>query len=273
MLWRLARMWPEALEEFMVRLVERRIGKLSPEDGLRFLLRLDGKLYNLQGRSAVTYGGGLHTKHCHTRYHDFFVNRIGPDDRVLDVGCGNGALAKDIAERCGAEVVGIDLNEDNIRVAREQYAQPRVNYVEGDATRFGRSLGLGPETLDIKPLIRHTVGEGGTPNLPSTTNNQQPLTSSPHFQSPIPNETEFTVVVLSNVLEHIDDRVGFLKRLQVYFTSVKTEHREPNTLPQSLVTRHSSPARRFLIRVPLCERNWRVPLKQELGVARNRVHA
>jgi hypothetical protein len=56
-------------------------------------------------------------------------------------------------------------------------------------------------------------------------------------------EGNFDVVVLSNVLEHLESRVTFLGVLQ------KTTR-----------------AGRYLIRVPLYERDWRVPLKAELGV-------
>lgn len=51
------------------------------------------------------------------------------------------------------------------------------------------------------------------------------------------------VVVLSNVLEHIKDRVGLLKALMA-----------------------TTMARRFLIRVPLFERDWKLAMRRELGV-------
>lgn len=53
----------------------------------------------------------------------------------------------------------------------------------------------------------------------------------------------WTVVVLSNILEHIVDRVNFLKKIQ-----------------------KSTEASRFLIRVPLFERDWQMALRRELGV-------
>lgn len=56
-------------------------------------------------------------------------------------------------------------------------------------------------------------------------------------------DQSFDVVVMSNVLEHLPNRPEFLRN----------------------VTRSVSP-KRFLIRVPLFERDWRVPLKKELGV-------
>lgn len=51
------------------------------------------------------------------------------------------------------------------------------------------------------------------------------------------------VIILSNVLEHIDDRVTFLKTL------------DQTTKP-----------RRFLVRVPLFERDWQLALRRELKV-------
>lgn len=56
-------------------------------------------------------------------------------------------------------------------------------------------------------------------------------------------EEEIDVVVLSNVLEHIEEREAFLRRLL------------DQCAPEKM-----------LLRVPLFERDWRVPLKKELGV-------
>lgn len=58
----------------------------------------------------------------------------------------------------------------------------------------------------------------------------------------IPQE-KFDTVVMSNVLEHIDDRIGFLKKVQSEI--------------------HPS---RWLIRVPCFDRDWIVPFAKELGV-------
>jgi len=55
--------------------------------------------------------------------------------------------------------------------------------------------------------------------------------------------TPVQTLVLSNVLEHIEHRVDFLRRLF-----------------------EKSQADRALIRVPLYERDWTVPMRQELGI-------
>ncbi len=167
---------------------------LPPDKALRFLFRLDTGLYYLEGQMAIAYGNGVHTKHRHMRYHDFFVSQIKATDRVLDVGCGIGTVAYDVADRTGATVVGIDFNPKSITIAQERFAHPRVQYVVGNV-----------------------------------------LTAVPNGR--------FSVVMLSNVLEHLPERPSFLRQL------CQTVNPE-----------------RLLIRVPLFERDWRVPLKHELGV-------
>jgi len=186
---------PEQLRSALIRTLNSKAHQLAPDEALRLLLSVDHDLYIQEGEWAVRYGGGLHTKHRHMKYHDFFVTRIRPDERVLDIGCGVGALAYSIAQGSGATILGIDLSEGNIAQARERYSHPNITYQVGDA-----------------------------------------LESLP--------QQAFDVVVLSNVLEHIPpSRSDFLKR----------------------VGQVAKP-KRFLIRVPLYERDWRVPLMDELGL-------
>jgi ubiquinone/menaquinone biosynthesis C-methylase UbiE len=190
----LARMPEDKLMPFLAEIAAERANSLPPDKGLKFLFGLDEKLYPVQGWLSVAYDGGVHTKHRHTRYHDFFVNRIHEGERVLDVGCGIGALAIDIAVKSEAFVVGIDLEAKNIAQAKQRFAHPNIDYMVGDATE---------QALD----------------------------------------GPFDVAVLSNVLEHIEKRVEFLRGL----------------------IRRATPGR-VLLRVPMFERDWRVPLKKELGI-------
>jgi SAM-dependent methyltransferase len=161
---------------------------------LKFLLILDNWLYYLQGQTAIAYGNGLHPKHRLTGYHDFFINRIQYEERVLDVGCGIGYLAYDVAEKTGAFVLGVDINPDNISQATNQFSHPNIRYQVADILKF------------------------------------------------VPEE-HFDVIILSNVLEHLPERPKFLRRMHTNFGPSK-----------------------LLIRVPLFERDWRVPLKRELGI-------
>jgi ubiquinone/menaquinone biosynthesis C-methylase UbiE len=59
---------------------------------------------------------------------------LSPGDRVLDVACGTGAVARAAADRTGdpASVVGLDLNEAMLDVARR--VAPEIEWRQGDAT-------------------------------------------------------------------------------------------------------------------------------------------
>ena len=174
--------------------IQEKLGHCTPEEEIRFLLELDNRLYPFIGQASIRYGNGIHTKHRHIKYHDFFIRNIQPGERVLDLGCGNGACAYDIAlNHPDSIVTGIDINHDSIRYAKENYSRRNLFFEEGDITR-------------------------------------------------VESVNKCDVIVLSNVLEHIMERVPFLVSIQDNF--------KPS---------------RWLIRVPVYERDWRVPLKDELG--------
>ena len=161
---------------------------------MRQLLQLYDDAYHGVDLGAIDYDEGVHAKHRLTRYHDFFVERMHADERVLDVGCGKGELAHDVAERSGAHVVAIDSSPWMLAFARERFAHPNVTFVQADA-------------VDYEP------------------------------------EETVDVAILSNVLEHIEPRVDLLRSL-----------------------RERAGARRLLIRVPALQRDWTVPLRQEVGL-------
>lgn len=97
---------------------------LPPERRATFLMALDSSLYPMHGEAALAAAqesaDGLHPKHRLTRYHDFFTERVRRHERVLDLGCGVGALAISIALRSNAGVTGIDLSTKNLAEARQR---------------------------------------------------------------------------------------------------------------------------------------------------------
>jgi SAM-dependent methyltransferase len=57
---------------------------------------------------------------------------LHPGQSVVDVGCGSGAVTRTVAQVCGPGVVGIDVSESGIRVARQR--APGLAFVHADAT-------------------------------------------------------------------------------------------------------------------------------------------
>ena len=155
---------------------------------------MDADLSGQIDLASLAYGDGVHVKHRLMRYHDFFVERIRPDDRVLDIGCGYGAVAYSIVTRAGAAVIGLDMELTNVTKAQAMFRHERLTFVVGEAP-----AALGRERFDV--------------------------------------------VVMSNVLEHIQHRRDFMRDVQA----------------------RAQPGR-WLLRVPMFNRDWRPPLRQELGL-------
>jgi len=92
-----------------------------------------------------------------------------PGERILDLGCGTGALTAEIATR-GAEVMGVDRSEEMIAQARKKFPalqfevldarQLRVNLGQVDARRWSAT---GAQVL--KPGGRFVAEFGGKGNI------------------------------------------------------------------------------------------------------------
>ena len=178
---------------------------------LTLLLLLESRSYNLNGgiknlfhfrdrldwiinERAMKYGKGEHPKHRLIGYHNFFINRIKNGERVLDIGCGYGAVAKSVAHsKPKSYVLGLDNDDKRLLQAQNNSNLKNLNFINCDATK----------------------------NIPTG---------------------KWDIVILSNVLEHIENRKQFLLDIQ-----------------------KTSLAPKFLIRVPLFERDWQMALRKELG--------
>jgi 2-polyprenyl-3-methyl-5-hydroxy-6-metoxy-1,4-benzoquinol methylase len=160
------------------------------ETWLDFFVYLSNLSYQKIASLAIMENKGTHPKHRIMSYHDFFVDNIETKDNVLDIGCGNGFLAFDVAGKA-KKVVGIDIEKKNIIVARKRYKKNNLNFIVGDATIIDF-----PEEMDV--------------------------------------------IILSNVLEHIKNRIDFLKKVKII-----------------------SP--KILIRVPLITRSWLAVYLKEKG--------
>ncbi|MGI6314837.1 MAG: class I SAM-dependent methyltransferase [Patescibacteria group bacterium] len=164
---------------------------------LNFFVKLHNFSYKIISRLAILENGGIHPKHKIMNYHKFFIDNIDSNDEILDISCGKGENAYDIA--CKAKkVLGIDIIENNIKTAKEKYhlacqqaGKENLEFLLGDATKYN---------FDQK----------------------------------------FDKIVLSNVLEHIENRIDFLQSL----------HNISDVI---------------LLRVPMIDRDWLSVYKKNKG--------
>jgi 2-polyprenyl-3-methyl-5-hydroxy-6-metoxy-1,4-benzoquinol methylase len=156
------------------------------------MLNLHTFVYQQLGKLSVKYEHGTHPKHRLTRYHEFFVNNVKNNESVIDLGSGRGDVTYDVSKKTTAEVLGIELNKNNLNYAFSTYKKSNLKFVYGNIYK------------DVP--YKH-----------------------------------FDVVILSNILEHLSNRVELLQ----------------------LVISRVTP-KKVLLRVPYFEREWTVALKKEL---------
>src|SRR5262245_26204957 len=75
--------------------------------------------------------------------------------RVLDLGCGAGQLAHHLARRGAADVVGVDLSERMLALARAQWSHPRLTYQR--ASLEGVQFPAGRFDVVVSSLAFHYV--------------------------------------------------------------------------------------------------------------------
>lgn len=62
---------------------------------------------------------------------------VKEEENCLDVGCGNGALSKYVAETCQLRVTGVDVDPEQVQLARDNVGDvPGICFREADATNL-----------------------------------------------------------------------------------------------------------------------------------------
>ena len=69
------------------------------------------------------------------RWRRFLVSRlpVGPEDTVVDVACGTGAVALELVRLTGCSVVGVDQSPEMLAEARRRLADHRIEFVQAAA--------------------------------------------------------------------------------------------------------------------------------------------
>ena len=167
----------------------------DPKNSLKFLFIIQDYLEQFINHAALRYEGKNHPKHRLISYHDYFIDNIEDNSKVLDLGCGFGYVTHKIAKKKPkSKITGIDRVSKKITFANKEYNLNNLDFIIGDILNYNFSL-------------------------------------------------KFDVILMSNIIEHIDKRVDFLKKIIL-----------------------KCKPKKILFRVPDFRRSWQIPLKKELKV-------
>ena len=102
---------------------------------LRLFLKLHTNLYKRISFLSRKLNNYIHPKHKIMNYHQFFVDNIEKDSKILDIGCSIGNVTYQVAKKA-QNVIGIDINKHNLEIATKIHNRNNIKYIFGDATKF-----------------------------------------------------------------------------------------------------------------------------------------
>ena len=186
---------PIFIRKFFLRFILAVESRGDPKNSLKLLFTIQEYLEQFINQSALRYEGKNHPKHRLISYHDYFIDNIEDNSKVLDLGCGFGYVTHKIAKKkTNSKITGIDRVSEKIKFAKKEYNIKNLDFISGDILNYEFSL-------------------------------------------------EYDTIIMSNIIEHIDNRVDFLKKIIL-----------------------KCKPKKILFRVPDFRRSWQIPLKKELKV-------
>jgi SAM-dependent methyltransferase len=84
---------------------------------------------------------------------------VGPEDLVVDIGCGTGRITLPLAASTPARVIGVDAEARMLDVARAKDAAGRVQWEHGTAYRL--PVGDGSAALAVMVMLIHLLRQRG----------------------------------------------------------------------------------------------------------------
>ncbi len=102
---------------------------------MKLFLKLHNYLYRKISKLSKEINNNIHPKHRIINYHKFFLDNIEKDSKILDLGCGKGELAYDLANKAKV-VVACDINKNYLDIAKKRYKRDNITYLLADATNY-----------------------------------------------------------------------------------------------------------------------------------------
>jgi SAM-dependent methyltransferase len=132
-----------------------RLSKLFTNNPLKFSFLLDVEwiFERLSYEQASVYYGVENTPWRQSSV-KFLSNVIKPDDVVLDLGCGYGAVTHAIS-LMARKVVGVDYNIDSILSARKYYQRDNLQFIHEDALHYLKQSGEKFSVLILTHVLEH----------------------------------------------------------------------------------------------------------------------
>lgn len=102
---------------------------------IKKIIKLYDYLYYRINVLATRISKGVHPKHKIMKYHEWFLNNIDSHSKILDVGCGIGALTYDLSKKAD-KIIAIDISQKSIDFAQKRYYSDNIIFMKADINEF-----------------------------------------------------------------------------------------------------------------------------------------
>lgn len=126
-----------------------RLSRLVPDGRTKFRVFLDLEwIFDRLSQEQASAYYGIDDSPWRKSSMQFLSRHIKPEDTVLDLGCGHGAISHSLS-LIARKVVGIDYNDGSIEGAKKRYARDNLQFIHDDALHY---LGRCDERFDVLVL-------------------------------------------------------------------------------------------------------------------------
>jgi len=132
-----------------------RLSKLFTNNSVKYNLLLDLEwIFERLSYEQASVHYGIENTPWRKSAVKFLSGFIKPDDSVLDLGCGYGAVSYAIS-LVARKVVGVDYNLDSILKARKQYQKENLKFIHDDALNYLNQSGEKFNVLILTHVLEH----------------------------------------------------------------------------------------------------------------------
>ena len=137
----------------MIRIIDNKfVAKLV----IKPLLKLHSFCYRCISHFAIILNNGVHPKHQIINYASWFLDKISYNWRIVDIGCGDGTLTFQLAQKA-SQIYGLDINSESIRKADTKNMLENTHYLCADATTFNYSHLTDIDCVVLSNILEHIV--------------------------------------------------------------------------------------------------------------------
>jgi len=121
---------------------------------IKITLKSHSISYKLAAKFSTILNDGVHPKHDIIKYTDWFVENLGCDEVIIDIGCNAGAMVEIMSSK-SKFVYGIEIEPNLLRQAKQNCQKTNNEFICADATTYEYSQCKPIDIITLSNVLEH----------------------------------------------------------------------------------------------------------------------